>query len=93
MEDRCFFSVEVSPKGLRNPMLCDRRYFELEARSARILMRKGPSEELLAARPPLYPPQHCLLDVEGHERPMRLWQFSRLALEPVFFPQPGGGAD
>ena len=90
VEDRCYFSVEVSPKGVRDPRLCDRRYFELEARSARIVVREDPSKELLAARPALYPPRHCLLDVEGHERPMRLWQFSRLALEPVFFPSESG---
>ena len=90
VEGRCYFSVEVSPKGLRDPALCDRRYFELEARSARIVVRESPSEELLTARPALYAPQHCLLDVAGYERPMRLCQFSRLALEPLFFPSESG---
>lgn len=62
------------------------RYFELERN--RIVVRAGGYDEIVhTAKAALFPPQHCLLDVEGHEGPMRLWQFSRLALEPLFFPE------
>ena len=86
--ERWYFGVNVMPAGHRSPQLCVRRGFELESRGTRILVRGdyGENGVLHAARPALYAPQHCLLDVEGHGRPMRLWQFSRLALEPLFFP-------
>ena len=62
------------------------RYFDLER--GRIVVRRGGYDKILhTAKVALRRPRHCLLDVEGHERPMRLWQFSRLALEPLFFPK------
>ena len=87
--DGWYFGVDVMAAGHRSPQLSVQRHFGLESRDTRIVVREdyGQNGAMHAARPALYAPQHCLLDVEGHERPMRLWQFSRLALEPLFFPK------
>lgn len=38
--------------------------------------------------PVLQPDGSCMLEVDG--RPLELWQFSRMALQPLFFPEVGG---
>ena len=49
-----------------------------------IVVRDGTGEDFLSARVTAAGTD-CLLDVAGQDRPLRLWEFSRLALEPVFF--------
>lgn len=91
-----YFEVDAQPAGSGSAWPRIRRRFWLKPEGTRIVVRgeayppEEPPGDLHAARPALYAPQHCLLDVEGHERPMRLWQFSRLALEPLFFPSEPG---
>ena len=80
-------TVELSKLGA--PAIARQRYFRLLDKDVRIVVYDEDQNEILHAAPALYPPQHYLLDVEERERPMRLWQFSRLALEPLFFPPTG----
>ena len=85
--NRRYFEVEVAPIIKHDPQFNGVRTFELESRDKRITVRKGREKNnvLHTARPALYPAHHCLLDVNGYERPMRLWQFSKLVLEEIFF--------
>ena len=49
-----------------------------------IVVRDANEKDVLRAKPKMVE-MHLRLAVDGHEEPMRLWEFSRLALEPVFF--------
>ena len=50
----------------------------------RIMVRDGTGDDFLKAHVTATGTD-CLLDVSGHDRPFRIWEFSRRALEPVFF--------
>ena len=65
--------------------------FELEDQRKRIVVQRfgpGPTaESSMGGRPVLQlDSNRCLMEVEG-QRPLELWQFIRLALEPLLFPE------
>ena len=59
------------------------RRFRIEGGTA-IVVRNADNQDVLKAKPKMVD-LDCLLEVDEHEEPMRLWEFSRLALEPMFF--------
>ena len=65
-----------------DPNVIDGRRFRLQ--DSRIIVRDLRGKDILSARVALVH-HDCLLDVDSQTQPLRLWQFSRLALESLFF--------
>ena len=64
----------------------DARRFNLDGDEITVTdMRSRPVIAAQAALVEDGDPPECLLEVQGHERPMRLWRFSRLVLTRLFF--------
>ena len=63
-------------------LVIDSRGFRIK--DSRIVVRDGSGRDILSSRVALLPGD-CLLQVDDQPHPLRLWEFSRLALEPLFF--------
>lgn len=85
-------SVYVSAPQNRNLNPCCSVYLELVYKHRRsdpyisVRATDDPQEDR-EARPALQRDGEILIEIEGHP-PLALWQFSRLVLEPVLFPNP-----
>ena len=76
------FSVRLD---MEHGMMVRARTFELVGQEIRAYQSSSESDVILTGRASLVADGECLIDTDEQKPPLRLWEFSRLALEDFFF--------